>query len=99
MTEIGKAEAAQTELETLGREFVAYVEDLKREWLRENRVESRDVYEVMRPEEQERVHGRIRQWERYITPLSESWWRERGYSVIWPDDNSKPMQVQKLEVA
>lgn len=99
MTEINEAAAAQNELEALWREFKIHVEGLKREWLRQNRVESRDVFEVMRPEERERVHGRIRQWERYITPLAEAWWKERGYGVIWPDDNSKPMQIQRLETA
>ena len=99
MTEPSEAPAAQTGLEALWKEFKEYVDALKREWLRQNRVDSRDVYEVMRPEEREKVHGRIRQWESYITPLAEAWWRERGYSVTWPDDNSKPMQVQRLEAA
>ncbi len=99
MTESGKDAVAQTELEALGKEFKSYIEDLRKGWLRQNRIDSRDVYEVMRPEDRARVQGRIRQWESYITPPAEAWWKERGYGVIWPDDNSKPMQVQRLKAA
>lgn len=88
-----------SETETLWREFKAYVDALKTAWLRDNRIDSKDVYEVMRPEDQQRVRGRITQWEAYITPLAEAWWKERGYGVIWPDDNSKPMHIQRLAAA
>ena len=91
--------SAPNELKDLLREFREHVETLKREWLHRNRIDSKEVYEVMRPEERVSVNTRIRAWERYITPLSETWWKERGYNVIWPDDNSKPMQIQKLESA
>lgn len=49
--------------------------------------------------EREEVQRRIRQWQMYITPFAEAWWKERGYEVFWPDDSSKPMQVRKLEVS
>jgi hypothetical protein len=90
--------SAQTETD-LNNEFRLYVENLKAAWLRQNQMNSRDVFEVMRPEERAKVHGTIRQWERYITPLVEAWWKERGYGVTWPDHNLKPMQVHKLVVA
>lgn len=99
MTESIENLSDEAEFEALGRDFKEYVEGLKREWLSKNRVESRDVLEVMRPEERQKVNGKVRQWGDYITPLAEAWWKERGYSVTWPDDNSKPMQFQKLETA
>lgn len=78
-------------------EFQTYVEKLKRDWLSKNRSTSRDVFEVMRPREKEEVYHRIDEWGRYITPLAEAWWSQRGWAVIWPDDNSQPMQYRKLE--
>lgn len=86
------------EVSALDVEFQAYIRKLKAEWLCNNRVESRDVYEVMRPEEQAEVHQRIDQWARYITPFAEEWWKRRGFGVVWPDDNSKQMKVFPLRV-
>lgn len=87
-----------TELNALNKEYRAYIDKLKADWLSRNRMRSGDVYETMRPEERHDVHRRIGAWTRYITPLAEAWWKERGYAVIWPEDDSKPMKVQKLEV-
>jgi hypothetical protein len=97
MIKTNEAKTIRTEAELLWREFKEYVDVLKRDWLRNNRVDSKDVYEVMRPDQREQVQGKIRQWEAYITPFAEAWWKERGYRVIWPHDNSEPMQIQKLE--
>lgn len=88
--------ASSTELNTLWEEHKAYVGDLKATWLVQNRMNSRNVLEVMPPQERAEVHRRIAEWARYITPLAEAWWKERGYRVVWPDDNSKSMQVFKL---
>lgn len=89
----------QAEVDALNVEYEAYIQELWRPWLQENRVRSRDVYEVMRSEEQELIHRRIEQWARYVTPFAEAWWKEHGFGVVWPDDNSKSMQVYKLESA
>lgn len=89
----------QAEIDALFAEHKAYIDDLKRKWLAQNRMDSKDVYEVMRPQEREEVHRRIAQWGRYITPIAEAWWEERGYGVVWPEDNSETMRVFRLEVA
>ena len=91
--------SAQSEVNILNGEYETYVRKLRAAWLSRNRIDSRDVYEVMRPEERAEVRNRIEQWSRYITPLAEAWWRERGYGVIWPADDSEPMQVYQLEAA
>lgn len=88
-----------TEVKALEQEFRAYVGKLKADWLSENRVHSNCLYELMSPEEQRRVDRLCAAWGRHITPFAEAWWKERGYGVIWPEDNSKPMQVYKLEAA
>lgn len=94
-----QAASATAEVEALDKEYRAYIDKLRAAWLSENRMSSRDVYEVMRPEERARVHQRIAQWRSYITPFAEAWWRERGYGVVWPADDSKPIQFYKLEAA
>jgi hypothetical protein len=33
-------------------------------------------------------------WNKFITPLTERWWLEKGYKVIW--HNNKPPTVEKL---
>lgn len=88
----------QKEFETLNDEYRKYIEDEKRKWLPHNQVNSTRVYEVMYPFEQEEVEGKISAWSRYITPLAEAWWKQRGWGVVWPPDgdNTKSMQVYKL---
>ena len=91
--------SVQVEVNDLNVEYEAYVRRLRVAWLRENRFDSKDVYEVMHPTEREKVHECIAQWKRYITPFAEAWWEERGYGVVWPEDDSNPMQVYKLKAA
>jgi len=57
------------------------------------------VEEMLEIWKEEIVHQRMAQWARYVTPFAEAWWKERGCGVKWPDDNSKPMQVFKLQTA
>ncbi|HTR18667.1 MAG TPA: hypothetical protein VMH91_01640 [Candidatus Paceibacterota bacterium] len=83
----------------LQEEYRQYIEGLQRPWCAENRSRSRDVYEVMSERDRAEVHGIMAHWARYITPFAEAWWKERGYSIVWPDDNSKPEQYCKLEAA
>lgn len=92
-------ESAQDEFDALSKEFEKYINELKRKWLSQNRIDSRDVYEVMSQTQRAEVHRRIAQWSSYITPLAEAWWKERGYGVTWPADDSKPMLIRKLTAA
>jgi len=87
----------QAEFMALDAEYRKYVGKLQAAWIARNRSTSRDVLEVMSPRDREEVDNIIARWGRYITPLAEAWWRERGYEVIWPDDNSKPVQFRKLD--
>ena len=93
---VPKSTVAQTEIDALNAEYRRYIDKIQVKWLAQNRVNSRDVYEVMRPAERAEVHQRITEWGTFITPLAEAWWKERGYGVIWPDDDSKPMRVRGL---
>jgi hypothetical protein len=51
----------------------------------------------MYPHEQTKVHEKISEWDRYITPISEAWWKQRGYGVVWPKNNIDPVGYYKLE--
>jgi hypothetical protein len=51
----------------------------------------------MSPRDREEVNQIIDRWNRYVTPLAEAWWRERGYGITWPEDDSKPMQIYSLK--
>jgi hypothetical protein len=91
------ASAQQTEVDALNTEYAEYIARLRRNWLAQNRSTSRDVYEVMNDRDREEVKGIISRWVKYITPLAEKWWKEHGYSVVWPKNDSEPMQVYKPE--
>ncbi len=88
----------QSEFDALNKEYETFIHHLQANYLSQNKVDSKDVYEVMHPNDRAKVDGVIVSWAKYITPLAEAWWKERGCGVIWPDDNSKPMQVYKLEL-
>ena len=81
----------------LDNEYREYIGKLKTSWLSINQVESKRVYEVMYPHEQAEVQGKISAWSRYITPLAEAWWKERGYGCVWPEDDSESMKVYELD--
>lgn len=89
----------QDEYDVLEIEYEAYICELRIDWIAKNRSTSRDVYEVMSPEDRKKVHNIIEEWGRYIAPLAEAWWKVYGGTVIWPEDNSEPMQVQFSELA
>ncbi|HEX3099977.1 MAG TPA: hypothetical protein VHQ41_03305 [Patescibacteria group bacterium] len=82
----------------LDQEYQAYIADVKRKWLADNKPRSNNVLEVMSPNERAAVDNCIAQWARYIRPLTEEWWNTRGYGVRWPEDKSKPLQIYKLEI-
>jgi len=94
---MGKDSATQREVTNLNKEYEHYITKLKREWLSENRPQTTELYELMDEEERGKVHACMRNWSSYITPLAEKWWKERGYGCIWPEDDSKPMQIYKLD--
>lgn len=93
-------ENEQPDLETfksLCEKFQIYIGELKTEWRRNNRPpEFKDVYEVLHPDQKKQIENHINLWDRYITPIAEEWWKECGYGVNWPDDNSKPVGYYKL---
>ena len=98
--------SAQAAFNALDKEFREYVGKLKVAWFSQNRkylqadiFGATPVYEVMSPQERDRVHRLIAQWGIYITPIAEAWWKERGYAVLWPDDDSQPMKFRKLSTA
>ncbi|MCA9353701.1 hypothetical protein KC842_02410 [Candidatus Nomurabacteria bacterium] len=69
---------------------------------RENKIPTSDkVVEIMTQQEREDLRRlqsvAINRWNEYVTPIAEKWWRDRGWGVIWPDDDSKPMQAYKLD--
>ena len=94
---MGNDTPTQAEIEILFGEHEVFISRLRARWLAQNRSRSRDVYEVMNTRDRQEVHDIIERWVRYVTPLAEAWWRERGYEVVWPSDDSEPMQVFKLE--
>ena len=87
----------QKEFEILCKEHKEHIENIRLSWLKNNQVKSDRVYEVMYPHEQTKVHEKISEWDRYITPISEAWWKQRGYGVVWPKNNIDPVGYYKLE--
>ena len=66
------AASVDTDLEILREQFKAYVDQLKKEWLQNNRSKSQDVFEVMNPTDRHEVERIIKQWSKYIEPLAEA---------------------------
>lgn len=87
----------QLEVDSLSVEYRSYIDKLEIAWKKENKPPSfTDVYEVLRPDQREEIDQYISNWAKYITPFAEAWWKVRGFGVIWPDDDSKPMQLYEL---
>lgn len=83
--------------ESLCKEFEIYISELKTKWKGDNSPpQFKDVYEVLRPDQRKQVDDHINNWDRYVTPIAEDWWKERGYGVNWPDDTSKPVGYYRL---
>lgn len=92
-------QSAQLEAYTLGKEYKVYIDTLWARWIMEHPFHCRNVYEAMDPWEREELQRHIDKWGVYITPFAEKWWRERGYGVRWPEQNTEPMKIFKLETA
>lgn len=88
--------STQSEIDALNKEYDAYINELRTNWLVLNRVNSNDVYEVMSSREREDVRSRMAEWGRYVTPLAEAWWKKKGFGVIWPASDSESMKIHKL---
>lgn len=87
----------QAEFKELCKQFKEYAEDLKRKWDTQNPLHTVNVLEVMSRTELEQVQRHLQRWASYVEPLAEAWWKERGYGVKWPADNSKPVSYHKLQ--
>jgi hypothetical protein len=88
---------AEIDRKALSEEFESYVLEKRRVWLNENKYQTTEVYEVLNRTERAKVHKCFDQLNDYIAITAEAWWEKRGYGCIWPDDNSEPMGVYKLE--
>lgn len=94
---VNASEFSDNDIARLDVEFKTFVERLRPRWLRENnRPPQAWVLYELDAGEQQRVRGVIQQWEQYITPIAERWWKRRGFGIRWPDDASKPCQVYRL---
>ncbi len=91
---------SQEKFAEYSREFERYINTLRQEWLTKHRIKFGNVvYETMNQEERERVNSVIRSWGVYITPLAESWWKERGYGMTWPEDDTEPVEIFPLKAS
>ena len=93
-----KTSLTQAEINDLKEKYKNFIERLKRKWLRNNNHPPKvwRLYESD-TEERQRVDGVIRNWELYVTPIAEKWWRRRGFGIRWPEKSSDPCQIYQLE--
>ncbi len=95
-TEASTQQTQEAEFRQHDREWREYAEQLRLEWIRNNNMRNHpDCFEVMREVDKQRVYGLVRQWDTYITPIAEKWWKERGYTVHWPEKNTDPPSYTK----
>lgn len=73
----------------LHAEYEAHMRELKSQWMRQNNTirNHPDCYEVMRDRDRAEVHGVMRSYDAYITPIAEKWWKDRGWTIKWPTDD------------
>lgn len=81
----------------LDMEYQQFIAAERVKWNAENHIHSNNVWETMYEFEREACRSLVKKWEYHITPISEKWWKDRGYGVIWPEDNKDPMKVYKLD--
>lgn len=89
---------SQAGIDALNKRYTTFIERLRRRWLRENNRPPKvwRLYELD-AEERQRVDGVIRNWENFVTPIAERWWKRRGFDIVWPEKSSDPCQVYKHE--
>ena len=90
-------EEERVKFQALDIEYQEYIHKLKFEWKRENPFHSDKVIEIWDTHDKERADSYAADWAYYVKPFAEAWWKERGYGIIWPNDNSKSSQIYKLE--
>ncbi len=90
-------EEQKNEFLSLDTEYQEYIKRLKVEWHQQNPFHSRNVIEVWSNHEREQADQHIARWKCYVTPLAETWWKERGWGIIWPDNDAESTKVFKLE--
>jgi hypothetical protein len=90
-------EELEAQFHVLQAEYTEHMESLKHAWLRENNTMRGhpECYEVMRDKDRQQVHSVMRSYHSYITPIAEKWWKDHGWTIHWPKDNSDPCQYTK----
>jgi hypothetical protein len=97
MTKIATGVTAdQTTCNALKVDYEAYIEQLKMAWNKENPFDSDRVVQTWNASERERWNQHAARWAKYVTPLAEQWCKEKGYRIIWPDDNTQPTRFEKI---
>jgi hypothetical protein len=91
--------AVQKDRETLSEEYKEYIQKVKADWFPSNKPKINGLYELMSADQHKQVENFRKRWADYITPLAEAWWKKHGYGCVWPEDDSDPMQIYKLEEA
>lgn len=96
-TQTVSREELKVQFDALHAEYVQHMENLKRNWLLLNNTihNHPDCYEVMRDKDRAEVDGILRSFDVYITPIAEKWWKDRGWTIQWPANNSDPCQYTK----
>jgi hypothetical protein len=85
------------EFDSLNPLYEKYIRELQAKWYRKNPFRSDKVIEIWDAHDRERANSYTADWAYYVTPFAEAWWKERGYGIIWPDDDSQPVAFYKLE--
>jgi len=87
----------QVEINALNEAYKCFIERLRKRWLRNNNHPPKEwrLYELD-AEERQRVDRVIRNWEQYVTPVAERWWKRHGFGIVWPKKSSDPCQIYKL---
>jgi hypothetical protein len=44
----------------------------------------------------EHAEERKKQWDEYIRKIGDRWWGTRGFYLVWPESNEKPLVVKKI---
>ena len=87
--------ADEQEFRTLHKQYEEYVRNERSAWLARAQLRFKNVYEVMSEAERRDVQQCMFEWEYYITPLAEAWWKERGWTIHWPSKNTDGCRFTK----
>ena len=84
-----------SEFRRLHARYADIITRLRIIWVAKNKPHSENVWEVMHDSEKREVELVIHMWDRYVTPLAEAWWKRRGYTIHWPENNNEPCRYSK----